>query len=1051
MFDGSALPAMQTSLCHAPQNTYSPQELALEIKAFISGVDQTQGRKLSVRDHARCAVRLLRTVPACRGAVLEHLRGVYDEYVAAFLQDLEAEDENVGNDTGGGNNNSVSNLEDVIKEIHGVLLEFIRLNPKAWAPLVSAWAVDLLGQLSSKHAGRRAAPHSSSLNELLQLWMSCAATRSLMECYSQCLAAMLSWCPDACVDALLDTSVQHSPHFDWVVAHIGSAFPGTIISRVLACGLKDFYAHGYSASTMSVVSDKANPQQTALTPPSVAAIDKSNRVPKIGSVVGILGHLASRHSDSIKKELLRMFQDSLSPPPQSAPPPSSGAGGWESSPHLRRATVPFLLQLAALSPTLLGAVSTELVDFLRPPVLLQLQAQFQGLPREELENMLGLAVHLISQTPTGGTRVLRFLADTATPASVIISGPTPSPHDGIREACDRLLQMLLLHLHKLVYNRPEGDEPHPHSSSSSVTAMPRVIPFLEELQAHVGELCAETLRLERKRHLWLHQLLCLLSVYGGPSVATEALCQLLTQARNPEELALASQLHSPLSTSIPGLLPAAVARCVAQIHTQNLNSRELGQLLNNLATAVQSQEEDRKGGPTGGSGSSMASQVGAAVSSHLHDFCSLLLHGDMIVSRAAARLLSCSQLPRAASSAHLLLICRAAVAHFFVALRQRGEGVKIGGQVGGEAVSYSMRLLSRLAAHSPLTLKAVLQQLVEGALHKGNRDLFGGQHESPGEDSAVSSTLEPDLDVSLLDVNLKFGTTVNFSGSVWSVFHAGVIGKGLKPPHSSAQPDPVRVSQNLQTLLAVTVQCCSTGGGGGGTGNNGSNGAGAVPGGGRFQHGGEPPLFDEPIPINAEAAKTIAVTLVENICPDVANGELSWPPEEHAKTTVERDIHIRRCFEANPVLFHFLRVVAAGRPALCYCSVVLRGLLATLLTHWESSRESSVADSPWHLQASCLLVSCMGEGQLLPPVLSNIHEVLPHLSPFEVRLLLLGVWEYMRGNSPMPQKFTFNAEKGLFYRDFSRDGDVARYTAPIHSVLHKNIDRLGHLCWRFQV
>ncbi len=35
----------------------SPQELALEIKAFISGVDQTQGRKLSVRDHAavQCA------------------------------------------------------------------------------------------------------------------------------------------------------------------------------------------------------------------------------------------------------------------------------------------------------------------------------------------------------------------------------------------------------------------------------------------------------------------------------------------------------------------------------------------------------------------------------------------------------------------------------------------------------------------------------------------------------------------------------------------------------------------------------------------------------------------------------------------------------------------------------------------------------------------------------------------------------------------------------------------------------------------------------------
>ncbi|XP_012697258.2 integrator complex subunit 5 [Clupea harengus] len=1036
MFDGSTMTAMQTTHSHTPQNTYSPHELALEIKAFISGVDQTQGRKLSVRDHARCAVRLLCTVPACRGAVLEHLRGVYDEYVSGFLQDLETEGDNEGGSS------MDSNLEDVIKEIHSVLSEFIRLNPKAWAPLVSTWAVDLLGQLSSKHAGRRAAPHSSSLNELLQLWMSCAATRSLMEIYSQCLAAMLAWCPDACVDALLDTSVQHSPHFDWVVAHIGSAFPDTIVSRVLACGLKDFTAHGYptGAEMTNLQGARASPS------PSLAAMDKSNRVPKIGSVVGILGHLASRHSDSIKRELFRMFQDSVCPPSQPPPTTPSGTGAWENSVHLRRAAVPFLLQLIALSPTLLGAVSAELVDSLRPPVLLQLQSQLQGLPREELENLLGLAVHLISQFPAGGAKVLRFLADTATPSSVIISGPSPSPHEGVRESCDRLLQMLLMHLHKLVYNRPDGDEPYAHSSfSSSVPPTARVIPFLEELQSHIADLCGETLRLERKRHLWLHQLLSLLSVYGGPSVATEALCHLLTLARNPEELALASLLHAPLSGSIPRLIPAAVARCVAQIHTQNLSSRELSQLLNNLATAVQSQEEDRKG--VGGAASAqafMSVQVGAAVSNHLHDFCPLLLHGDHAVSRAAARLLSCSQLPRSATPAHILVIARAAVAHFFLALRQRGVGgLRDGGRGGGEAVTYSMRLLSRLAAYSPLTLKAVLQQLVEGALHRGHADLFGGQ--ATGDDTTISPSPVPDLGPSLLDINCKFGTTVNFSGSVWSVFHAGVIGKGLKPPNASPQLDPDRVTQNLQTLLAVTVQCCSSAGVGSGANSSNGSVAGSANG-SRFKQSS-----DEPAPINAEAAKAIAVALVENICPDVTNGELAWPPEEHAKTTVERDIHIRRAFEANPILFHLLRVVAAGRPALCYCSVVLRSLLATLLAHWESSREPLVLDSPWQLQASCLLVSCMGEGQLLPPVLSNVHELFPHLTPFEVRLLLLGIWEYMRGNSPMPQKFTFSAEKGLFYRDFSRDGDVARYMAPIHSVLHKNIDQLGHLCWRFQV
>lgn len=630
--------------------------------------------------------------------------------------------------------------------------------------------MDLLGQLSSKHAGRRVAPHSSSLNELLQLWMSCAATRSLMEAYSQCLAAMLAWCPDACVDALLDTSVQHSPHFDWVVAHIGSAFPGTIISRVLACGLKDFCSHGAKDQGL---------------------MDKGSRVPKIGSVVGILGHLAAHHSDSIRKELLRMFQESLSP--SSPMSPTSSSTSWESSPQLRRAAVPFLLQLAAMSPNLFGAVSAELVELLRPPVLLQLQALLQGLPREELDNMLGLAVHLISQSPSGGAQVLRFLADTATPASVIISGPTPSPHEGVREGCDRLVQMLLLHLHKLVFNCSDGAEINPHLSPSSQSK--RVIPFLEELQSHIAQLCAETLRLERKRHLWLHQLLCLLSVYGGVSVATEAFCQLLTQARNPEELALAWQLHTMLSSCMAGLIPAAVARCVAQNHTHTLGPRQLRQLLLNLAAAIQSQDEERRG--TAGVQSSMAIQVGTAVSRHLHDFGPLLLHGDPVVSHAAGRLLSCSPFPRTSSPAHLLLLSRAAVTHFFLALRRRGESAKVGkdGGQASEAVNCSVLLLSRFAAYSPLTLKAVLQQLVEGALHKGNTDLFGGQVADMSGAPVTLPSVSPNLGASLLDINCRFGTTVNFSGSVWSVFHAGVIGKGLKVRTAEKEPDPAGVIQ----------------------------------------------------------------------------------------------------------------------------------------------------------------------------------------------------------------------------------------------------------------
>ncbi|XP_063001956.1 integrator complex subunit 5 [Elgaria multicarinata webbii] len=934
----------------------SSQELAQEIKAFLSGVDPVHGNKLTIKEHARCAILLLRSLPPARSAVLDHLRGVFDEYVCTYLLELESSDGGMGSIRSQG-----PNLDDVVQEIQAVLSEFVRMNPKAWAGLVSAWSIDLMGQLSSKYAGRHGVPHASSLNELLQLWMSCKATRTLMEIYTQCLSSMISTCPDACVDALLDTSVQHSPHFDWVVAHIGSSFPNTIINRVLSCGLKDFCMHGTASADLLLF-------------PSATAADK--RVPKIASVVGILGHLASRHSASIKQELLRMFHSSLGP----------------ARDQQQKATVPFLLQLAVMSPTLLGAISAELVDSLKPAVLNQLHRHFAALPREDLENMVSIVVHLICQTSGGAYRTLQFLVSTAMPASVI-TPPGLAVHDSVREACDRVIQLLLLNLQKLVYNR---------GSAGLAEAPPRAVPFLDELKGHVRELCVEALRLERKRFLWQHQLLVLLSIYCAPSCASEALFHLLTLAKSQEELSLATQLHAVLSSCMSDLLPSTVKKCVCQVHAGGLSEQHTAQLFRNLALVMQWEGE----GPA-----SMGHQLGQAVSGHVGDFGQLLLHHNPEVAQAASLLLSVCPTPRAIQPAQLLSLVRSAVHHFFSVLR---------GQCPA-GVSYGGRLLCRLSGASPTAGKATLQCLVEGALHPGSSEIFGGAAQRPpaaGNEAALEGAK-----LSLLDTNRRFMAAVNFSGSVWSVFHAGVIGRGLKPPHSPHQRELEEISHNVQTFLGLLLQCCGAGRGG--------------------------PEATQRVAVSPEAAKTVAVVLVETVCPDVTNSELAWPPEEHTRNTVERDIQVGRAFRDNPLLFQLLNLVAAGRPALCYCSVLLRGLMATLMAHWEASRENDTTSSPWHLQASCALVACMGEGHLLPPVLSNMHEIFDQLAPFEVHLLLLSVWDYMRDNSPLPQKFTFDAGTGLFFRDFSRDTDVGKYLCVLHSVLHKNIDRLGLLSGRF--
>ena len=44
--------------------------------------------------------------------------------------------------------------EAVVTEIHSVLVGFIADNPTAWAPIVSTWSLELLGEISTKFAGR---------------------------------------------------------------------------------------------------------------------------------------------------------------------------------------------------------------------------------------------------------------------------------------------------------------------------------------------------------------------------------------------------------------------------------------------------------------------------------------------------------------------------------------------------------------------------------------------------------------------------------------------------------------------------------------------------------------------------------------------------------------------------------------------------------------------------------------------------------------------------------------------------------------------------------
>jgi hypothetical protein len=99
--------------------------------------------------------------------------------------------------------------------------------------------------------------------------------------------------------------------------------------------------------------------------------------------------------------------------------------------------------------------------------------------------------------------------------------------------------------------------------------------------------------------------------------------------------------------------------------------------------------------------------------------------------------------------------------------------------------------------------------------------------------------------------------------------------------------------------------------------------------------------------------------------------------------TVERDLHIWRLFDDFPLIWHLMSLVATYHPARCYCSVLLRALTATFLAQWGSAAQRTQHNDRL-LTTTTQVLELMALGQLLPPPLSSLRDVIPHLKPQEV-------------------------------------------------------------------
>lgn len=329
-----------------------------ELKYFVTAVSnlyRSKPKEISPQ-LVRSSLNLLESLPASRDAVFEYFSIVFDMSVANYVRALDKDPQ------------ATPIEEESIAEIQATLEGLVTKGSAAWSSVVSTWCLRLLGELSDNHSPRRPMDVGAACN----LWLGCNSIRCLLGLTALCFRRLNSDETEACISILLETFVQHSPHFDWVVARLGSCFPLKVISKILQCGLKGF--SGNMNSTLD-------------------------------SEVGILGYLAYSHEKDLKFSLRGMLETSLNIA-------LTGKAAREDQTHTN--TIPYLLHLCRMSDTLLQpivAVFLEIFDETLVPNLLR-QSKYWPL-NYNLRDLAGLLTELAIKTNENGTKMMIRLSGLA--------------------------------------------------------------------------------------------------------------------------------------------------------------------------------------------------------------------------------------------------------------------------------------------------------------------------------------------------------------------------------------------------------------------------------------------------------------------------------------------------------------------------------------------------------------------------------------------------------------------------------------------------------------
>lgn len=980
------------------------QDLVAELRQFIAGA--TFSIQCPPLELLKTAIYLLKNLPASRDAVLQYFSYIFESVVDHYVLRL-------GNDKSTGTTSQETEFDEAAAtEINNVLSCLVTESSVAWVPIICSWCLELLGNISSKYSGKIYC--TGNLNESLQLWMNCRATKALIEITTQCLSSLMTSDTETCIQSLLDTSVKHSPHFDWVVAHVGSCFPQTVITRVLSCGLKDFYQYkSYEQVCQSA---------------------------KLKSVVGILGHLAKSHSDDLKDALMDIFKLSLETTicPKTSSEYEDGI--------LKQATLPYFLQLAKLSNTILSAICSNIKECLTVDIILKLHETSNYWNRYfgNLDIMREIIISLLPNCTNGGSAIFKLLLDCGN-LNIPKSNNNISRED-IKNNATFILEYIIQELDTCIRDQ--------------TTQNSQTLPIIKSLVSEINVI-ENMLISENALNCRTAAKIIILIGHLNPSLLIESVSYLFKKSCDNFHLSLVIRIITDelIDKNIQPYASKDGHFSVILEHSLGLNNQstnkndpesDFGMIILNLKTLLRWEASKKiyklQGKP-----------ITKGIIFNLVPFTAILNNGKLSTENLH---IMCEILEiiftEKFATANLKLqsivnIVNGFVDYFFIVCSETDATTQC---KGFRRICF---ILQSLSTESKIARNLAIRSILDKALFGEEALLFGAIKDNNHFD---------DNDLPILKQNKKISKAIQLTKHS-SVYNGGIIGNGRRKSICHFPLPPTQtITSNTQQLIRVLLACCTplisteqeqsmlnatdnnsdhslvadvqTASGAGllmmDTGTSGSDGLLN----GLRGNGG----------INKEVAVLDSMTwlsllLVQFVSPDVMYNGLPWPEEEFSKVTIERDLHIRRLFTTTPLLWDLLSLVAVHRPTLCYSSVLLRALMATILHQWTSMGDQSKGTGTGAfkqlMQCTIRVLDVMALGQLLPPPLCSVRDVVPYLSSYEIVAVLRDcIWAYMRDCVPSPALFSQDAHGG-HWRDPTAARPPPPYTDTLRIIMQRNI------------